>query len=338
MILGRTVRWTGASILLVAAPGLAREAEWRHAKSGVSLPETLGDMRRGTQTDLTNGEAFDVAVQYGQATEPVTIYVYRSAYPNPALWFERTRHAMRRTVGAAVEGLAPRRFLLGGAANATGLREEITLENATPWRSTAVAMAQAGEWIVKARISSQSLDRPGIAAKMDRLLRAFRFANPPKGHAPMTLPGACAQDAAMDGKPIKGDLDAEIALASVFAAITVTEARGWKGLAVDPQAWCRQNSAIPTEHATIYRRRDGKAWVALVGDAGRAVSAQMVDGSGAPTKAMAASYATNPQSTRLVALFDALPTPDAAVPAGWSVAFGQSPGLAEIRAEPNKER
>ena len=128
-------------------------------------------MRVGEETEFGGAGRYDVVVQLGEATEPATLYVYRSAYPNPALWFDRVRTAMNRNVNAGGVQAEPRAITLGGAPAANGLREEFDLPAGGQWRATAVAIVQAGEWIVKARITSATLDRAGVGARMDAAAR-----------------------------------------------------------------------------------------------------------------------------------------------------------------------
>jgi hypothetical protein len=314
---------------LTALPAQAFAADWSHAGSGVSIPESVGDMKVGQERDLSGGKRVDVSVQYGSETEPVTLYVYRSAFPNPALWFERTRHAMASSVGLPVEAVSPRAFTFGGAAAPNGLREEAAIAGRPPWKSTAVAIAQAGEWVVKARISSQSLDREGIAAKMDRMLGAIRLASPPAKPLPLLVPGPCGGARDYKGKPVAGDADAELGGAMVAGVLVTMQARGAGGLGAEPAAWCREASGIPAQYASVYRRRDGSDWVALVGDSGMAVQGQALTG---PAKG-AATFGINPSSVRVVALFDDVPAPDAAVLQALPVVTGQQSGLVEISTD-----
>ena len=173
-----------------AAPAGQTEEAWHHRGSGITVPATIDGMRRGEQRDLSRGGEFDVTTQFGTSDEPVTVYIYRSAYPNVALWFERTRRAMNENLRSQEIDAAPRSFALaGGAPN--GLREEFELPAGGRFRSTAVAMAQTGEWIVKVRITSRSLDRAAIAARMDALLAAMRLPDGRPEPHPLLLPPPC---------------------------------------------------------------------------------------------------------------------------------------------------
>jgi hypothetical protein len=308
----------------LAAPAAAQEL-WRHEASGISIPRRIGEMRLNQERDASGGGGYDIILQYGEGPTAVTLYVYRSAYPNPALWFERTRMAMSSNVGAPSENVAPDSFTLGNASSPNGLREDIAIPAGGPFRATSVAIAQVGEWIVKARVSSQRLGPDQVAARMTQLLGALRFDNMPAPH-PLALPAACGDTGAMRGRRIADAAEA-VAAAARNGSATFDEARGRSGLAADPSGWCRETTGIPAQYGTVYRRRDGAGWVALLGDAGRAISAARFEPSAGGG---AATYVSIPASTNVAALYDALPPPEAAVEQALPILVGQAEGLAEV--------
>lgn len=320
---------------LLTTPLSAQSVGWTHTKSKISLPAAIGEMTLGAERDLSGGREVDIMVQYGDDAEPVTVYVYRSSHPNPALWFERTRHAMQINVGAAAEDVAPRSFNFAGASTPNGLREEIALPPGRPWKTTAVAIAQAGEWIVKTRITSRTLDEAGASAKMDRLLAAFQVPGGVGSALPLVVPGPCPREyGRLRGKPLSRGHDEATAAAAVMGVGVLAEARGLAGLAASPEAWCRAASAIPAQHASIYRQREGAGWVALVGDSGMAVSGHDLQ----PTAKGYATFTSNPSSVRVVAVYDSAADPDQAIPQALPVLIGHQPGLVEISVEQDEPR
>lgn len=319
--------WIMLAALAAALPHAAPAEGWRHQPSGVAVTDLPSGLRVGAVTD-NRRDGSDVYVQFGQGNEPVTFYVYRSAFPNPVLWFERTRLAMNTYVGSGSEQAAPRSFTLGDAAAPNGLREDIALPAGGNFRSTAVAMAQYGEWIVKVRITSASLDRAGIARKMDELLAAIRLPGAVPAPLPLTLPALCPDENRMRGRmrPQSGD---GAVLAAAALAIAHDQARGRGGLAANPAGWCRERSAFPPRYGTIYRQRDGRAWAALLGDSGLAVSAYPIavaDSDGAAT------FAVTSAMTGLAQLYDHMPAPEAAIEAAIPILAGQVRPAAEIDA------
>lgn len=317
--------WVAAAALAVMMPGVAAAEGWRHALSGVSIADLPRGLSRGQVTNNHGGA--DVYVQLGTQSEPVTFYVYRSAYPNAALWFERTRLAMNVNIGSGEARVAPRSFTLGDSPAPNGLREEIALPEGTGLRSTAVAIAQYGEWIVKVRITSRSLDRQAIGAKMDGLLAAIRLPGAVPPPNPLIVPPLCPDENRMNGRLLgSGDLAAQAGPALRRAA---AEARGRGGLAADPEAWCRERSSFPTQYGTIYRQRDGRAWTTLLSDAGIGVSAYQID---LPDADGAATFAANPAMTGLVQVFDHLPAPETATDAAILVLVGRAQPVSRLDA------
>lgn len=308
----------------LALPSLASAQAWRHQPSGVSLAAVPEGMRLGGETD-NRRDASDVIIQLaGSERELVTLYVYRSAYPGAALWFERTRLAMRANIGAPTTGVAPRSFTLGAASAPNGLREEINLPAGGRWRATAVTIAQYGEWIVKVRITSTTEDAAVLARRMDALLAALRFpAAAPVAH-PLTVPAACGDANRMGGRARAGSGE-DTMMAGIMLTRTHAEARGREGLVANPAAWCRDSSGHAVEIVSLYRRRDGRAWVALLGDSGLAVGADTIDD-------QAMSFAATPSATIFVQMFDAIPAPDPAIESAIPYAVGRAQGGASVDA------
>lgn len=316
-----------AAALAALAPGSALADGWRHGPSGVAIPDLPDGLHSGEVTD-NRRDGSDVFVQLGSGSEPVTFYVYRSAFPNPALWFERTRLAMNEHIGSGNAAADPRTFTLGGGSAPNGLREEIALAPGNEFRSTAVAIAQYGEWMVKVRITSATLDRDGIRAKMDRLLAAIRLPGAVPAPVPLVVPGLCPDENRMSGRmrePSEGD----VTLARAALRQAHDQARGRGGLAARPDAWCRERSSFPTQFGSIYRQRDGRAWTALLGDSGMAVSAYPID---VPDADGAATFAATSASTGLARVYDHMPAPEDAIDPAVPLLVGRERAAAEIDA------
>jgi hypothetical protein len=313
------------------APTAASAESWRHAQSRIEISELPAGFHVASVSD-GRGDGSDVIVQLGDDDDAVTLYVYRSAFPNPALWFERTRLAMRVNVAAPVDDVAPRSFTLGNGTAPNGLREEIAIPPGNRFRSTAVAMAQNGEWMVKLRMSSTGLDRAGIAAAMDRLLASIVLPAGAPAPLPLVVPAPCPDANSMRGRPRPQSL--ENSLLGVLAILEASnDARGLSGLAAEPANWCRETSRFPVEQVAVYRRRDGKAWTALLGDAGLAVSAyQSTD----PQLPGAMTYAANPSLTGLALVYDAMPAPNEAVEPALPYLVGRARSSVSINASENR--
>lgn len=318
------LRYALALVFALAMPSLAGAQTWRHQPSGINLADLPEGFRLG-QTNDPRGDGSDVIVQLaGNDNELVTLYVYRSAFPAAALWFERTRFAMRVNLGVSTDDVSPRSFTLGAATAPNGLREEIEIPAGGRWRATAVAIAQYGEWMVKARITSATADRDGVARRMDALLGALRFPVAAPATHPLIVPSACGDSNGMRGR-VRGRSSEDTVMASILLVATHAQVRGRAGLVAEPAAWCRDTSGHSAEIISLYRRRDGRAWVALLGDSGLAAGAEAFD-----DKAM--TYAANPSMTVFVQMFSAMPAPDRAIEAAIPYAVGRAQGTASVDA------
>lgn len=292
---------------MVAAAAPAQAETWRHARSSIAL-ELPASLRVGQERQLRQ-DGTDTIVQLGSGDEPVTFYVYRAAYPSPALWFERARHALNANLAATGQAVTPRPFTLAGAAAPNGLREEIELPGQSGFRSTAIAIAAHGEWLIKVRISSRSRNRAEIARLMDEVLAGVRV----QGVAvalPLTVPGACGDRARFTGRPSGATDAAGRARLQAATQRLEAQARGRGGLVAEPAAWCRAASAIPGNLISLYRRRDGSEWVALLGDAAAAISAVGAAGAGAGV------YGSTTSGNQLLFLYDGIPTPEEEIARG----------------------
>ena len=316
-----------AVALAVATPAAA---DWRHDLSGISVPDSVGDMRKGVERRVVE-DGSDIFVQYGTDAEPVTLYVYRASHPNPALWFDRTLAAMVTNVGQPAGPAAPRPFTLGQASAPNGLRTEFAVTGKA-WTSTAFAMAQHGEWLVKARVTSSTLDPAGAAKRLDALLAAIMFAQPASvAPYPLTAPAACSGKARYRGKP---GGKAEVAMAASIATVAAhSEAHGGPtGLAAEPKLWCREDAGELAGAISVFRRLDDSAWTALLGDAGMSASAQMLPKlAGVPGAAL---YANRTGPAYLIAVYDALPAWREAAMAAVPVLTGRAQPLATMDAKP----
>jgi hypothetical protein len=318
---------TAAALALLPT---AAHADWTHKDSGIAIADTVGGMARGAERDLTNGEKADVYVQYGTDAEPVTVYVYRSSHPNPALWFDRTRAAMISRLSGVDAARPPRPITLGGSPTANGLRQDFTLANDGPWTATSVALAQAGEWMVKVRVTSQTLDQAGVAAKMEAMLGALRFARPVTAALPLVVPAACPAALAATGRP--DAKQARVAAGSVYGAVAIVDARqGGNGLAGEPAKWCRDDVGALSKAITLYHRIDGTAWTALIGDAGITANAYALD---AAVGGGGAVFFIRTGAAQLAMTYDALPSFEAGLSAVMPLISGKSQPLASISATP----
>lgn len=231
---------------------------------------------------------------------------------------------MRKRLGVT-QAAPPRTFSLG-MSTANGIRSEVNLSGNPPWKSTGLAIAQSGEWLVKIRATSQTLDAGNLARRIDTVLNGMRLPKNELGSLPLTLPAQSGSGTRFAGKQIKTVDDSRKAGAAGAGMMIFAHSAGIAGLAAEPQNWCRAGSVAGSD-AAFYRSLDGNMWVALPTDAGVAISAQMLPGPAGPG---AATYVSEPGGTVLTAIYDALPDPATALVQSTAVMEGRDQALAAI--------
>lgn len=164
----------------VAARDLPVPAEkgWRHAQTGLTLMYRLADLTRTSLTDATTSE-HDVAAQFDSADKNVfaTIYLFRPAVPDVAMWFDRSRSALETRDlfrDAAPATIDPIGFAVGGAPTASSLRQSYALAGGR-YRSTALAAMPVGNWIATIRVSSRTLSAAQLDAKLLGMISAIQW-------------------------------------------------------------------------------------------------------------------------------------------------------------------
>ncbi|MDQ4087686.1 MAG: hypothetical protein M3177_06730, partial [Pseudomonadota bacterium] len=153
-------------------------ASWQHAATQMILPPRAAGLERAEVRDGSDAE-LDVMAHYVDRPEGVlaTVYVFKTQVPDAALWFDRALHAIPLSPGWSLEAAAPPApvpFARPGTSVASGLRTVFAV-SAPQFRSTALAVAPLGQFLVKVRISAARLDPAGLDALLSRFLGDLRW-------------------------------------------------------------------------------------------------------------------------------------------------------------------
>lgn len=279
-------------VTLTSVPTTAQE-RWVHAASGTSLPKSFEAQSLVEQRDL--GTPNDSAVNYEATSgnESTTIYIFKASVPNARLWFDRAIPVVTSQIPLAIfkAGAIEQVAAFGGTVP-TAIRQIFVTDQAGPFKSTALVVAQSGPWIIKMRASSATLDRDGLTARIDRHLAAIRTA-PPAFAAALQPPARCAAPPVFgSGKPVSERIERTAASAIVIHA----------RMHMPDQRICLADN--PNARFTLLGVADQpSSWVLLTGDAGKAIGAEtLVPGQ---TDLSQLVYVSTPASTRGAAVFDA---------------------------------
>ncbi len=150
---------------------------------GIAVPRTAGGVTLSRLHGFTPG-GFDNAAQYRNADDSIfaTVYIYRPTLANAGNAMIVTDAVIRASYGDQTQVLGDTLAPVGGLPNGAHRRVydrlKITQAGAQgdggPQASVLMAM-QAGDWLVKIRVTGSSAQRDEIAAVADRLLATLKF-------------------------------------------------------------------------------------------------------------------------------------------------------------------
>lgn len=314
------MKWVMAVLALaITTPLSARDIAvpadkgWKHAATGVILMPQLAGMSRTALTDATQSE-HDVTVQLDTPDKSVfaTIYIFHPAIADVGMWFDRSRTTLesRDTFRSAAPTTAnPVSFAAPGAGPASSLRQLYSIAGG-PYRSTALAVVPAGEWIVTIRMSAATLTADQLDARLQQVIGAIRWPVATGPAAPVATPiAACAQSLAFTkAKLVKPD-GADILVSLLGGAVAARQKADGANTPVVRERWCREGEA--SNDYGVYRSAGGtNGYVMALYDAGRVVSVfpsimGQIDNSGTYSVTLADVDAT----TSAFPSFSALPAP-----------------------------
>ena len=313
-------------------------ASWQHAQTSMILPPRSAGLERGDIRDNTQDER-DVFAQYGSASDEAfaTVYVFQTGIPDAALWFDRSLTAIMVRPVYGLEGApgpVPVAFARPGASLASGLRVSFDL-TAPELRSTALAVAPLGDFMLAIRMSSSRLGRAALDEKLSRFIDGLRW--PAQAAHPAA---AAAQPIAQCPEPlqlrnartVRTEMSDSLLSGVLISAINHSESANNP----PPPIYCREPGA--TIAYGVYRPNASRdSYVIALNDAGIAYSAgQTLDlaaltGGGSQGRRYSLTMLVR-NASGVVASFDRLPPPAQA----WSASQRSSPQIMVSRDPPTK--
>lgn len=286
------------------------DAPWRHARTGIALPPRVGGLVRRSIGDTTTDE-LDVAATYVDREDGVIalVYIYRTMTPYVPLWFDRQVDTiMLPQAGAARPVISP--FTRPRASVASGLRAAMT-DNVSGMRSTAVAIAPLGAWLVKIRLGSARLDPAALDERLTAFIAALSWPAE-AGTAPAAVPvQPCATPLQLRQARIVASRTEDMLLDSAVATVEPEAPAG------PPPVWCREPGATlergvyrPDGATDTYLIALNEAGIALEITDATALSA-LLGGSHGRRRFSMTLLERNSSST--LPSFDRLPPPDQAL-------------------------
>lgn len=325
---------------LFACVALAMSAALANAsdKPPLTLPTTL----EGMPAKGDFAQPFNFAGSYVGRDDAISLYVFRATNPNAALWFERAEtilQEMWKTRGLGAGGEV-RRISVAGSPTPNGLARVFAMSGRN--KSTALAVAQVGGWMVKVRSTSGTLSVEEQVARLDRILAAFGPASGSGPVHPLQLPEACPVESAQAnfdallGSSAIDKPTGETILAAGPALMVASERLlgGKDSLAAAPQLWCRAPMGEHEVMGALYRPKDAarKEWTVLLADSGTSISGlETLVLNGKETKTGGMMTANGLDKIRAIVIAEGVPTPEVAFPvAARHLMAGSKAALAAV--------
>lgn len=258
------VRLITALLMAGAMPALAQtkpapltakaDKPFKHENSGITLPVALVGHPRSEGQEYVKPQ-LDVAFRYfpADASEEVSVYIYRVTSGVPSLWFDVSSGSIeqRQSFGRKTRFDMPVAFAPPGQATASGLKAAWTLSDA-PYRSTALAIVPVGEWLVKIRYSSTTLETASLVRRLDDVIAAIGW---PEKIKPAPVAAAiedCTKPLKLDGasNPVKAD-GASALIDAIMAANVRDRKEKKETKEATPVLWCRDRAVKAP--AAVYR-------------------------------------------------------------------------------------
>lgn len=243
----------------------------KHDHSGLSLPPRLGSLPLVQASDLAQHQ-LDRSFHYqnGDVSEALSIYIFRNVAGGPAVWMDRAQ----AFVEARKDYVSPRlhrltNFTPPGQGTASGLI--VAYASGGQYRSTGVAILPFGDFYVKLRASSATLDAPQLEDRMVAVLKELKW--PRKmAPAPVAQPvQPCADALAFTGRSVAVKDEGAAVLANAFLGMIVAQPpKGKRTAAPQSVIWCRDS--VRAQRGAVYRANGAKdRYLLALNDAGRGV-------------------------------------------------------------------
>jgi len=249
------------------------DKDWAHDWTSMVFPSRIGGFERDGISQFEERQTNVVSQYFDDSSQTIlSIYIYRPGNPDTAVWFDRALIP----IGAAEQygSVDLDRMKIGTFAPTGGVAESgmfAVLAVDGNFRSTALSMYRAGEWLVKVRISSRTLtviEMDALRRDIERSLPKMEGLDSDQAYFIEECQTAMTAGQAIPYNDPKGD----IALA-VEASISVAAARLDDNVEGAPaqSVYCRQGQR--RDQLNIYRLNESvDSYYTAIGDAGSGFS------------------------------------------------------------------
>jgi len=242
---------------------------WQHARTGVILRSHLGGLVRASLEDAGSDEV-DLAAGYNDAATGTigTIFLFHPGIASVPMWFDRAQSAMlAQKVYGTAEPASPVPSSVKPEATQDSLRIVYAMQGGE-MQSIGLAAIPVGDWLLIVRLSSHTLDRSALDARLTGVLNEIGLpANRPA--APVATPIAACPNLLTYKKArlLSADMTQALLNAMLPQVATKKDKSDSK-----PVTYCRDREAPDAQWAVYRADADTKAYVMSLGDGGSSIS------------------------------------------------------------------
>lgn len=282
-------------VLAAAAPLAAQEqpaarpaSTWSHDRSGLTVPATLAGFTRG-ESKQYDEDGYNVSVAFKDKASGswATLFIYRASPASVPMWGDRAAAALFRSGAQIVidpAGVSRSSFTPpGGAGERSGM---MLIAPATGGAvSTGLAIYLHDDWLVKLRMSSETLDPAALEARLGAFLGELALPAAQRAAPPFAEIADCAAPAkpGKKAKLVQLDMMSTILLGGILTAgqeerLEKQKAAAEKDAPVEAASetpWCRDAGSQP-EYG-IYRTGSDEGYLVAFGDSGTSLTVGRYD-------------------------------------------------------------
>ena len=295
----RFTRAAALGLVLVAAAPLAAQDQpasrpastWSHDRSGLTVPATLAGFTRGESKQFDE-DGYNVSVKFQDDASRswATLFIYRASPASVPMWGDRAAAALLRS-GAqiVIDPAAVTRSSFtpsGGAGEMSGMKLVALATGGAS--STGLAIYLHDDWLVKLRMSSETLDPAALEARLGAFLEALALPAARRAAPPFAAIADCAAPAkpGKKAKLVQLDMMGSILLGGILGSahderLEKQKAAAEKGApvgAASESPWCRDAASQP-EYG-VYRAGSNEEYLVAFGDSGTSLTVARYDMAG----------------------------------------------------------
>lgn len=248
-------------------------ANWQHTRSELSFPTQIGNFKRQAVT-LYDKDGFNVAGSYFEQKSKTiaTIYLYRTGVHSLPIWADRAATSMLSNPQLGKIDLDHTTFGAFVPPNSGGVASGFKLVapvSGHELKSSALALFAHNDWILKVRVSSETLGQDELDATVVDLLGRTPLGKNDVVPRPFVAMEDCSE-------PLEIDKDAKIVRLDLVSALLVSTALGAasekaaSSSQTENITWCRDS--VGQQFATYRANETKEGYLIAFGDSGYVAS------------------------------------------------------------------